>query len=81
MDDLLFCGGAPHAVLFDCRHRLTRQICRTVGHSRSIRRFGRQHVDRALFDAAMRLLNTAIPCAQGKNRLVKAVSMSCRGVF
>ena len=28
--------------------------------------FGRQHVDRALFDAAMRLLNTAIPCAQGE---------------
>ena len=29
-------------------------------------RFGRQHVDRALFDAAVRLLNTAIPCTQGE---------------
>jgi hypothetical protein len=28
--------------------------------------FGWQHVNRALFDAAMRLLDAAIPCAQGE---------------
>jgi hypothetical protein len=27
---------------------------------------GWQHVDRTLFNAAMRLLDAAIPCAQGK---------------
>jgi hypothetical protein len=37
--------------------------------------FRRQHVDCALFDAPMRLFDGALKREEGKNRLVKTVSM------
>ena len=66
MDDLML-RRLPHAVLFDLPPTSDaanlpdrRPLALNPG------RFGRQHVDRALFDAAVRLLNTAIPCTQGE---------------
>ena len=66
MDDLML-RRLPHAILFDLPPPSDaanlpdrRPLALNPGG------FGRQHVDRALFDAAMRLLNTAIPCAQGE---------------
>ena len=63
MDDLML-RRLPHAVLFDLAPTSDaadlpdrRPLALNAGG------FGRQHVDRALFDAPMRLFDAAIPCA------------------